>query len=127
MKRKILIVEDHPDSASLLDLTLSSLGNEVVVATSGEEAIDFAADFTPDAVLLDLSLPSMDGCETARLLRANPKTAKSLLIAVTGHGDASDIQKTMNAGFDHHLTKPADVAKIAELLGMRSPNEPFVD
>jgi CheY-like chemotaxis protein len=70
----------------------------------------------PDVALLDIGLPDIDGHELARRLRAMPETTQAMLVALTGYGQAEDQQQAYKAGFDHHMAKPADLAKLLELL-----------
>jgi signal transduction histidine kinase len=113
---RILVVDDNQDSASSMTLLLELQGHEVCVANSGQAALDLAAERTPDAILLDIGMPGMNGYEVARRLRQQPAFAQTLLIAITGYGRASDHEQTQAAGFDHHLVKPIDYDKLQALL-----------
>ena len=113
---KILIVEDNRDQADSLGKLLRLLGHEVRLSYDGEEAVGAAMDFRPDVVLLDLGLPGMNGYEVAQRIVENPKLKKPLLIAQTGWGQEQDRERTRQAGFDYHLVKPVDVAKVQEIL-----------
>lgn len=114
-KKRVLVVDDNADSARVTGLLLSAVGFEVRLAHSGPEALEAAAEFVPAAVLLDIGLPGIDGYQVARELRA-ARGAALLLVAVSGYGQEEDRQRSAAAGFDHHLLKPADPAKIIELL-----------
>jgi signal transduction histidine kinase len=114
--RRILVVEDNPDAAEAMRLLLEQLGHEVASAASGNEAIDRARGFRPDVVLLDIGLPGIDGYEVARKLRTFEETRGARMIAVTGYGQPSDRERSSAAGFDHHLVKPVDPAKLAEAI-----------
>ncbi|MFP4278486.1 MAG: ATP-binding protein, partial [Halochromatium sp.] len=103
--RRILVVDDNPDIATSLVLALEAAGHAVQAAYSGAEALTAAAAFKPDAVVLDIGLPDMDGHALARALRQQPETAEAVLIAVTGYGQASDREQAYAAGIDHHLPK----------------------
>jgi len=92
-------------------------GHNVRVAYSGQDALDMAAEYQPDIVLLDIGLPGMDGYEVARRLRANTQLEKVKLIAVTGYGQEGDRLQSQEAGFDYHLVKPVDAQKLEDVLG----------
>lgn len=114
--RRILVVEDDRDSADGLAMLLGSMGHECAVARDGETALGRAREFAPDVVLLDLGLPVVDGYETCRRLRAEAATRVALIVALTGWGRSDDLQRTREAGFDHHLVKPIDLAQLRALL-----------
>lgn len=114
--RRILVVDDNADAAGMLAELLSVLGHHVTVASSGQDAIATAIQARPEVVLLDIGLPDVDGYEVARSLRRAPETAGSALVALTGYGQAADIQKAESAGFDHHLVKPADINDICRVI-----------
>jgi CheY-like chemotaxis protein len=84
--------------------------------------LETAAEFRPEAVLLDIGLPGMDGYEVARRLRSHPATDRALLVALTGYGQAGDLRRACEAGFNHHFVKPADLDALAALLA--SPGAP---
>ncbi|HEX9172371.1 MAG TPA: response regulator, partial [Telluria sp.] len=95
---------------------LEASGHQVAVEYGAHEALARAQAEAPEVCLLDIGLPGMDGTELAQRLRLLPETAGSLLIAVTGYGQESDRQRTLAAGFDHHLVKPLDTKKLFALL-----------
>jgi PAS domain S-box-containing protein len=115
-RRRILVVDDNRDAADSLAELLRLTGHDVSLAHDGEKALAIAESLRPDAVLLDLGLPGMDGFEVARRLRASPALARTRLIALTGYGQASDRRATANAGFEAHLVKPVDFAELERLL-----------
>ena len=86
------------------------------VAHSGREALEMLRSFDPDAVLLDIGMPEMDGYEVARRIRATAEYSRILLIALTGWGQEHDQRRSRAAGFDHHLVKPPDIDRLRELL-----------
>ncbi len=92
------------------------LGNDVHVVHDGFAALEAAEQFQPEAVLLDIGLPDMDGYETARLMREIPSCKHITIIAVTGWGQEDDREKGRRAGFDHHVVKPADSATLMQIL-----------
>jgi len=91
-------------------------GHEVQVCHDGQAALATAAEFQPEVVLLDIGLPGMDGYEVARHLRAQPKMEGALIVALTGYGKEEDVQRSRDAGFDHHIVKPADLALLSKLF-----------
>jgi len=114
--KKILIVDDNIDAANMLGMYLEISGFEVGIEYSAEAALSRSLDDIPDAFLLDIGLPNMDGTMLARLLRERPECASSLMIAITGYGQSSDRIKSLDAGFDHHLVKPVDMPHLLQLL-----------
>lgn len=113
---RILVVEDNGDAAEALGELLSTLGYRVDVALNGPDGLALARETHPDVVLLDLGLPGMDGYQVARELRANPWGADALIVALTGYGQPSDVERTLASGFDHHLLKPVRIDRLRELL-----------
>ncbi len=120
-RRRILVVDDNRDSADSMAKLLRLLGNDVAVAYDGLEAVDRAASFHPEIVLLDLGLPRLNGYDAARRIRAQPGGADRSLIAVTGWGQQEDRRRTAEAGFDHHLVKPVNLASLQGLLAALKP------
>jgi PAS domain S-box-containing protein len=114
--RKVLVVEDNRDAAESLVRLVGAMGHEVVLARDGEQALDLAARHRPHVVLLDIGLPNLDGYETARRLRAQPGGAARTLVALTGWGLPADKLRAVAAGFDHHVTKPADPRVLGTLI-----------
>ena len=86
------------------------------MAASGEQALARVAHDRPDAIFLDIGMPGMDGYETARAIRALPGMAQVLLVALTGWGASEDRQRSREAGFNHHLTKPVELAAVERIL-----------
>jgi signal transduction histidine kinase len=114
--RRVMVVDDNHDAAEMLGALLEALGATVQVAYSGRSALAMLDRFEPDAVLLDIGMPGMDGYEVARRLRAQPTRADTLLIALTGWGQEQDQENSRAAGFNHHLVKPPDIERLRELL-----------
>jgi CheY-like chemotaxis protein len=114
----ILIADDNRDSADSLALLLRLEGCRVFVAHDGYDAWLLYAHHRPNIVLLDIGLPTLDGYEVARRIRAFEGEVRPLLIAITGWGQAKDLIASQEAGFDHHLTKPADPEAIVTLIGI---------
>ncbi len=119
LARRILIVDDNPDILTSLAMVLTSVGHEVQEAATGAEALALASTFAPEAVVLDIGLPDMDGHAVARALREQPGMAQTVLIAVTGYGQPSDRERAYAAGFDHHLAKPARTRELLAVLDKR--------
>jgi CheY-like chemotaxis protein len=118
----ILVVDDNEDAGESLGQVLTLMGCDARVVRSGQDALNCLTTFQADVVLLDIGMPGMNGYETARAIRARfPHSAMSL-IALTGWGQHDDRQRAREAGFDHHLTKPADIATLKELLVARRAN-----
>lgn len=113
---RVLVVDDNADSAAGLGMLLEMTGNEVRTAHDGIEALGAAERFRPHVVLLDIGLPKMDGYAVARTVRRQPWGERTILIAVTGWGEASDRLRSREAGFDHHLVKPVNIAGLMALL-----------
>jgi len=113
---RVLVVDDNLDAAESLALLLRMKGYEVEVAHDGPAALEAAASFQPEVVLLDIGLPGLDGFQVASELRRRNSTASALIVALTGYGQAEDQRRSQDAGFDHHLIKPVDPHVIYELL-----------
>jgi CheY-like chemotaxis protein len=113
--RRILVAEDDSDAAEMLRIMLAYTGHDVRVAVDGIEAVSMADDFHPHVVLLDIGMPRMDGYEAARLIR-QAHGGNVVLVALTGWGQDEDKSRALDAGFDHHLTKPADPDVLQRLI-----------
>ncbi len=113
---KVLVVDDNVDAAQMLALLVETLGHHATIEYSASAALTRAAADPPDVCLLDIGLPEVDGYELARRLRAQAVGRCPYLVAVTGYGQEQDRERTRQAGFDHHLVKPADTAALARLL-----------
>lgn len=112
----LMVVDDNPDITNTFSSLLQTFGHVVSVEHSGQSALEHARQQAPRMLFLDVGLPDMDGYELAQRLRAMPETAQSVLVAVTGYGQPQDKVLAKEAGFDHHLVKPVQVAAIAKLL-----------
>jgi CheY-like chemotaxis protein len=116
MPRQLLIIDDNEDAAVSLGDLLTAFGHSVQIVHHPTEALRFFARKPPDVALVDIGLPTMDGYELARRLRAQPGGELTRLIAVTGYGQASDRAKAKAAGFDAHLVKPVDPQRLEALI-----------
>ena len=114
--RRILVADDFPQSAAILARLLRQDGNEVQVAQDGVQAVEAAAEFRPDVAVLDIAMPKLDGFDVARMIREQPWGKNMFLIALSGWGQQLDRQRTKEAGFDAHLTKPAKYETLMEIL-----------
>ena len=114
--RRILVADDNRDAADSLAFMLRLAGHEVRIAYDGQQAIDMAEAFRPALALIDIGMPRLNGYETARRLRAKPYGETMLLIALTGWGQADDRNRSLAAGFDHHIVKPVDPSMLERLL-----------
>lgn len=116
-RRRILVVDDNEDAARMLARLLRhNLGHETETAFDGPNAVAIAREFRPQAALLDLGLPVMDGFELAARLRELPGLGDIKLVAVTGYGRPRDLERTKQAGFDDHVVKPIAVMRIEAVL-----------
>ena len=115
-KRRILVVDDNTDAAESLAALLAINGHETRLAHDGYQAVEEARTFHPDVVFLDIGMPTLDGHETARRIRQEPWGRDMVLVALTGWGQVEDRRRSKEAGFDHHLVKPADPNVVAKLI-----------
>ena len=115
-RRRLLVVDDNKDAADSLGLLLKTLGAEVQVAYCGASALELLDASRPNAILLDLGMPGMDGHEVARRVRERPEHRSIVLIALTGWGQKEDVERTRESGFDHHCIKPLDLPGLRQLL-----------
>ena len=113
---RVLVVDDYPDNAQSMAMLLRFYGHEVVTAESGVAALKLARTQRPDAVLLDVAMPGMNGLEVARGLRKMFPDRPPLLMAITGRGFEENRMACFEAGFDFYLRKPADPNEVARLL-----------
>jgi len=115
-KRRILVVDDNIDAAEALGELLRDYGHEVATAHDGPQALDNARLHRPEIILLDISMPEMDGYEVARRIRGELGLGDALLVALSGYGEDRHRRLAREAGFDQHVTKPVDASKLEELL-----------
>ena len=109
---KILLVEDNEMNRDMLSRRLERKGFEVVIAVHGQAGVELASSSNPDLILMDLSLPVMDGWEATRCIKADPATQKIPVIALTAHAMAGDEQKALEAGCDDYDIKPIDFKRL---------------
>jgi CheY-like chemotaxis protein len=120
--RRILVVDDNVDAAETISMLLKIKGHQVHVRHSGQEGVDAAESLRPEVVILDISMPGMNGYDACRLIREQPWGKRILVIALTGFGQEEDIRLSREAGFDSHFVKPVDFALLTDLLN-QLPNE----
>ncbi len=113
---KVLVVDDNVDTVLSFSILLRASGHDVFTASDGPSAVQAANDHRPDAVLLDIGLPGLNGYEVAKRIRQQPDGADVVLIALTGYGQDTDRELSAQAGFNYHLVKPARLDKVKEIL-----------
>jgi two-component system CheB/CheR fusion protein len=118
---RIVLVEDQPDAREMMRLLLITRGHDVVEAADGVSGIDAIERVRPHAALVDIGLPTMSGYDVARRIRRNRALDSVILVAVTGYGAHADIEAARDAGFDEHLTKPADTGRLESILARCGP------
>ena len=125
--RRLLLVEDNEMNRDMLRRRLVKRGYEVLCAVDGQQGVDMARSEQPDLILLDLSLPVLDGWDAARVIKGNAQTREIPIIALTAHAMADDRTKALEAGCDEYDTKPVDLPrllqKIAALLDEPAPTD----
>lgn len=113
-RQRVLVADDNKDAAESLVALLELEGHEVYAVADGEAALREFNERKPDVVVLDISMPGLDGYELASLIRSGSSTA--LLIAMTGWGDQAHKRRAIDAGFDHHFTKPVDIDMLVQTI-----------
>ncbi len=116
MAKRILIVEDNPDNRILITDVLISMNYEVLVAEDGQEAVQQAETHIPDLILMDLSLPKLDGWTAARAIKAQAELAHIPIVALTAHAMVGDREKALQAGCDDYVSKPIDMRELSSKL-----------
>jgi two-component system, cell cycle response regulator DivK len=115
-RRRILVVEDNPDNMTLIVDVLTSLNYEVLQATDGQRGVEIVDEERPDLVLMDLSLPKMDGWTATRTLKAEHDLKEIPIIALTAHAMVGDRERAMEAGCDDYVSKPINLQELATKL-----------
>jgi CheY-like chemotaxis protein len=113
---RVLIADDYPDAAESLAMLFAGSGHETRVAQDGEEALKLVEQWRPDVCVLDLDMPKVDGCETARRIREQQWDAHPLLIAFSGWTGAEHKHGALRAGFDHYVMKPVEPPKLMRII-----------
>jgi len=119
---KILIVEDNEMNRDMLSRRLERKGFTIVMAVDGQQGVDMARSEKPDLILMDMSLPVMDGWTATQAIKADAEVAKIPVIALTAHAMAGDREKAMAAGCDDYDTKPIELPRLLEKIGKFLPN-----
>lgn len=114
--RRILLVDDNVDSVAAMQILLELDGHTVQMAHDGFAALEIVREFQPDAFIIDIGLPGMDGYELVRSLRRRADTSGATMIAMSGWGAPEDVRRAYEAGFDLHLSKPADYVSVIAAL-----------
>ena len=114
---KILLVEDNEMNRDMLSRRLKRKGFEVDIAVDGQAGVDMASSSNPDIILMDLSLPIIDGWEATRCIKADPATQNIPVIALTAHAMSGDEEKAREAGCDDYDTKPVNLKRLLEKIG----------
>jgi len=109
-------VDDNRDAATALQMFLKLLKHDTRVAFSGQQAVDYAEEFRPDTIIMDIGMPEMDGFEAARRIRERPWALGTQMVALTGWGQDDDRRRSRESGFDHHFTKPLNTDALLGLL-----------
>jgi CheY-like chemotaxis protein len=115
--RRVLVVDDNADNTAALAMLLRQLGHEVEIADDGEMALARAMYFRPDVILLDIGIPKLNGYDVCRRLRQHEWGRNIRVFAQTGFGDEQDRLRSAEAGFDGHLVKPIDPARLEAVIG----------
>ena len=113
----ILVVEDYEDTSLAMRLALEDLGYRILEASDGEQAVRVALEERPDIILMDLSLPVLDGLDATRRIRQHPDTANTVIVAVTAHIEPDYRTKALAAGCNAYVTKPIDFDWLNDLIG----------
>jgi CheY-like chemotaxis protein len=123
---KILLIEDNEMNRDMLSRRLTRKGFEIAIAEDGEKGVQMAQTEAPSLILMDISLPVMDGYEATRQIKANPTTRSIPVVALTAHAMSGDREKCLEAGCDEYETKPVDLPRLLdkiEQLLVGSPHE----
>ena len=127
----LLLVEDNEDNRIIYSTVLRHLGYQVIEAQDGVEAVELARSTQPDLILMDISIPRMDGWEATRILRADPRTSAIPIVALTAHALADDRERAAEVGFSSYLAKPIEprvvVAEVRRWIGEGTAKKPLGD
>ncbi|HYW50845.1 MAG TPA: response regulator [Gemmatimonadaceae bacterium] len=115
-KCRVLVVDDSHDACDSLAAVVRMIGHEAATAYDGEQAVEAAAEYRPDIILMDLTLPRLSGYEAAAQIQQQPGGTNAVLVALTGWGGDEDRRNTLAAGFQHHFIKPLDFEALRKLI-----------
>jgi signal transduction histidine kinase len=113
---RVLVVDDNVDAVESMAMLMVASGHDVRTAHDGPAGLKAVIEYGPDVVLLDIGLPGLDGFQVAKRIREHPRHKKAVLVAMTGYGQEADRRRSLEAGFDHHLVKPANLGELREIL-----------
>jgi two-component system cell cycle response regulator DivK len=113
---RILLVEDNEMNRDMLTRRLTHRGHQIIVATDGRQGVELARREKPDLILMDLSLPEIDGWEATRILKADGGTCRIPVVALTAHAMLGDLEKALEAGCDEYATKPVNLPVLLEII-----------
>jgi CheY-like chemotaxis protein len=116
MKKRILLVDDHPDIFEFMQLSLEFCGYEVLVAKDGSEAVTKAISHVPDLIIMDMFMPKMDGFQATSLIRAHPKTKHIPIVAATAAVTEESLKRCLDAGCDEYLAKPFNLRELLRIV-----------
>lgn len=119
--KTILLVEDNELNRDMLSRRLERKGFEIMIATDGKQGVQLAQSALPDLILMDMSLPIMDGWEATRLLKQDPVTKAIPIVGLSAHAMAGDREKALNAGCDDYETKPVDLTRLVSKIEGLTP------
>lgn len=122
-RRRVLVVDDNEDAAKSLAMLLGIMGNEVEAVHDGMNAVNAAAEFAPDIILMDIGMPRLNGYEACQAIRKLPNGNKPVIVACTGWGQEEDRQRSRDSGFNFHLVKPVDPSSLEKLLANLSDSD----
>jgi CheY-like chemotaxis protein len=117
MKKKVLIIEDHPETVEVMETIMKPLGVEVLIAYDGIRGGKLAVSGKPDLILLDIMMPEMNGFEVCRRLKADPETAKIPIVIVSVRSSEDSLENGKKCGADEYITKPFEPKKLLEVVG----------
>jgi len=131
MRKRVLLVEDHPDTSDIIQRELSVVGYDVLIAEDGHQAVAFAAHLLPDVIIMDMILPKLSGHEATKRIRENPKTAAIPILAATALTGPGEREKCLASGCNDYLAKPFTyreldraIKKLIEAADSQGKNEP---
>lgn len=113
---KVLVIDDNKDLAEILCELIGLLGHMTISSLNGQDGIKKAKDYQPDAIICDIGLPGLNGYEVAQLLRKDKDLKEVFLVALSGYAGPDDLKRSREAGFNRHLSKPADISSIERVL-----------
>lgn len=116
MRKRVLLVEDHPDTSDIIQRELSVVGYDVLIAEDGHQAVSFAAHLLPDVIVMDMKLPKLSGHEATMRIRENPKTASIPILAATALTGPGEREKCLDAGCNDYLAKPFTYRELDQAI-----------